>query len=357
MAGDDAAWPRIAVFGAGAVGCHFGAKLALAGAPVVLIGRPAHVAAIRERGLWFDSGGARTTVRLDADTSPDAVREADLVLLCVKSADTAQAARELAPRLRAGATVVSMQNGVDNVERARSAAPGLDPVAAVVYVGASMGGPGHVVHAGRGDLVIGEYAGGAAAAIDGVRVDAPTRSGDAAGGPGDAAYGTAPGRCARIAATFERAGVACRVSPDVRAELWTKLVMNAAFNAISALARARYGAIVADPAVAATMRAVVDECVAVARADGVALPGAETLHAAAMKLGAAMAGATSSTEQDLARGRATEIDALNGYVVARGDARGVPVPVNRALHALVRLLERERAAGAASTPPSPESPR
>jgi 2-dehydropantoate 2-reductase len=223
-----------------------------------------------------------------------------------------------------------------------------------------------VVHAGRGDLVIGEY-GPRTAAPDGAPRSAPgagsggvqrpvAPAASAASGPG-AADGTAASRCARIAATFERAGVACRVSPDVRAELWTKLVMNAAFNAISALARARYGAIVADPAVAATMRAVVDECVAVARADGVALQGAETLHAAALKLGAAMAGATSSTEQDLARGRATEIDALNGYVVARGDARGVPVPVNRALHALVRLLERERAAGEGATPPSPESPR
>jgi 2-dehydropantoate 2-reductase len=76
----------------------------------------------------------------------------------------------------------------------------------------------------------------------------------------------------------------------------------------------------------------------------VAIADGGTLHAAALALGAAMAGATSSTEQDLARGRATEIDSLNGYVVARGDALGVPVPMNRALHALVRMLERERAA-------------
>lgn len=316
----------MAVFGAGAVGCHFGAKLALAGAPVVLVGRVAHVDAIRERGLWWDSGGTRTTVRLAADTSADAVGDAELVLLCVKSADTATAARTLRPRLRAGAVVVSMQNGVDNVARARAAAPGLDALAAVVYVGASMGGPGHVVHAGRGDLVIGD-----------VPVDAsPDRAGPAA------AVGPHADRAQRVAAVFHRAGVACRVVADVRAELWTKLVMNAAFNAISALARARYGPIVEDPGCAATMRALIDECVAVARADGVALGEAAALHASALALGHAMAGATSSTEQDLARGRVTEIDALNGYVVARGDALGVAVPVNRALHAMVRLLERER---------------
>lgn len=134
-ADDGAGWPRTAVFGAGAVGCYFGAKLALAGAPVTLIGRPAHVDAVRERGLWLDSAGRRTAVRLQADVSPEPVRDAQLVLLCVKSSDTAEAARAIAPRLAAGATVVSMQNGVDNVERARAAAPALDPVAAVVYVG------------------------------------------------------------------------------------------------------------------------------------------------------------------------------------------------------------------------------
>lgn len=317
-------WPRVAVFGAGAVGCHFGAKLALAGAPVVLVGRPAHVEAIRARGLWWDSGGARTTVRVEADTSADVVREADLVLLCVKTSDTPSAARELLPRLLPGATVVSMQNGVDNVERARAAAPGLDPIAAVVYVGASMGGPGHVVHAGRGDLVLGEVPGGPGGAD-----------------PGHAGHA---GRVARVAAAFERAGVPCPTVPDVRAALWTKLTMNAAFNAISALTRARYGELVADAGIAATMRAAIGECVAVARAEGVPIDDADALHAAALRLGAAMAPATSSTEQDLALGRPTEIDALNGHVAARGEALGVPVPVNRALHALVRRLELGRGA-------------
>jgi 2-dehydropantoate 2-reductase len=230
-------------------------------------------------------------------------------------ADTPAAAREIAAHRAPHAIVVSMQNGVDNAERAREAG-GFDVLAAVVYVGASMGGPGHVVHAGRGDLVLGAWPGAPAAAV-----------------------GT-------VADTFERAGVACRASDDIRAELWTKLVMNATFNAMSALAHARYGALVAAPGAVATMRSIVGECVAVARADGVRLPEADELHAAALRLGQAMAGATSSTEQDLARGRPTEIDALNGYVVRVGDAHGVPVPVNRALHALVGLAERARAGAA-----------
>lgn len=309
---DAAAWPRVAVFGAGAVGCWYGARLARAGAPVVLIGRPVHVDAIRRDGLRVDSAHGSETVAIGADTSADAVRGAGLVLLCVKSNDTAEAARAIAPHLGRDAVVLSMQNGVDNVERARDAA-GLDPVAAVVYVGASMGGPGRVVHAGRGDLVIGELPGAA---------------------------NPDPARVARVAEVFRRAGVACEVSPDVRAALWTKLVVNAAYNAVSALAGARYGAIVDDAGALAVQRDLVAECAAVARADGVALPPPEALTDAVRAVGRAMTGATSSTEQDLARGRPTEIDALNGYVVRRGDALGVPVPVNRAMHALVRLRER-----------------
>src|SRR5690606_12923984 len=82
------AWPTVAVFGAGAVGCYFGAKLAEAGAPVTLIARPAHVDAIRRDGLLFESGGAQRRVTIAADTSPEPIREADVVLFCVKTRDT-----------------------------------------------------------------------------------------------------------------------------------------------------------------------------------------------------------------------------------------------------------------------------
>lgn len=312
-------WPRVAVYGAGAVGCFFGAKLAEAGAPVTLIGRAAHVEAIRRDGLLFDSPGATRRIRIDADTGPDAVREADLVLFCVKTRDTAEAARALAPLLRADAVLVSLQNGVDNVPKLRDA--GIDALAAVVYVATSMPAPGHLLHAGRGDLVIGEY---------GER----TASGSAETAVQPSA------RARRVAAWFERAGVPCRLEPDARGELWTKLVMNCAFNSISALGRSRYGAMLDDADVRALMREAIGECVAVAQADDVAIASVDTLNEAAMRLGEAMREASSSTAQDLARGRPTEIDSLNGYVARRGQALGVATPVNRTLATLVRLLER-----------------
>lgn len=304
-----ASWPRVAVYGAGTVGCFFGAKLAEAGAPVTLIGRAAHVEAIRRDGLLFDSPGATRRVRIAADTGPEAVREADLVLFCVKTRDTADGARALAPLLRADAVLVSLQNGVDNVPRLRDA--GIDALAAVVYVATSMPAPGHLLHAGRGDLVIGEY---------GVRPEFA--------------------RARQVADWFERADVPVRLEADLRGELWTKLVMNCAFNAISALGRSRYGAMLDDAEVRALMREAIGECVAVAQADGVAIAGVDALYDAAMRLGAAMRDASSSTAQDLARGRPTEIDSLNGYVARRGQALGVATAVNRALTTLVRLLER-----------------
>jgi 2-dehydropantoate 2-reductase len=317
-------WPRIAVLGAGAVGCYFGGMLARAGAPVTLIGRPPHVEAIGRDGLFMETLYFSAQVPISAAESVDAARLADVVLFCVKTLDTEDASRALAPHLDAGAIVVSLQNGVDNVERIRAAA-GIDAIPAVVYVAAEMTAPGRVKHTGRGDLIIGDPAGG-----------------DARRGQLD-----------KVAGLFARAGVPCAVSSNIAGELWAKLIMNCAYNAISALTRARYGRIVGNPGTRDLMRAATEEVMAVGRAAGVRFPDKDLVEAV-MQLGAAMAGAQSSTAQDVGRGKRTEIDSLNGYVACRGAELGVPAPVNRTLHALVKLLEEANpgqagAAGQAAT--------
>jgi len=301
---------RVAVVGAGAVGCYFGGMLARAGVPVTLIGRAFHVEAIQRDGLFLERSDFQGYVRSDADVHIEAVRKAAIVLLCVKTVDTESAAVALAPHVGDGAILVSLQNGVDNVERIRRAT-GIDAIPAVVYVAVEMTGPGRVTHSGRGDLIIGELL-------------SSTRR---------------PGRLEHVEALFTLAGIPCRVSDNIAAELWTKLVINCAYNAISALGRARYGLIKDNPLTRDVMRQVIAEVVAVATAAGVFLPDAEHLTTAALKLGQAMAEATSSTAQDLARGKPTEIDSLNGYVARRGAELGVPAPVNSTLHALVKLLE------------------
>jgi 2-dehydropantoate 2-reductase len=302
--------PRVAVVGAGAVGCYFGGMLARAGVPVTFIGRQPHVEAMERNGLHIEGLRVRERVAVRASTDIAAAGGTDLILFCVKTTATSAAARDLSPHLRYGAVVVSLQNGVDSVERIREAA-GLDASQAAVYVGAEMSAPGVVHHTARGDLVV------------------------AAG-------------CEAIAALFERAQVPCRVSADIRAELWTKMMLNCAMNAISALARTSYGAIVHDAGSRELMRMAIDEGVAVARAEGVALD-ARALMEAANRLGESAGATFSSTAQDLLRGKPTEIDSLNGYLVRRGVQCGIATPVNQTLHVLVKLAEARADGGGLRT--------
>jgi len=305
-------WPkRVAVVGAGAVGSYFGGMLARAGFSAVLIGRPAHTEAIRRDGLLMESIHFRERVCAEVSTDLAAVRGADFVLFCVKTRDNEQVARLLAPHLMPDATVLSLQNGVDNVERIR-AASGIEALPAVVYIAASLPAPGSVKHAGRGDLVVGLLPW----QQDGLRAE----------------------QLQRISQLFPKAAVPCRVSENIEGELWAKLVVNCAGNAVTALGQASYRRAAHLALARQVMLDAALEAIAVARAAGVVLPAGDLL-AAGLKLAEQLGEATSSTTQDLQRGRPTEIDSLNGYVVRRGQELGVPTPVNQTLYALVKLLE------------------
>ncbi|EHR72168.1 2-dehydropantoate 2-reductase [Burkholderiales bacterium JOSHI_001] len=304
--------------GAGAVGSFYGAMLARAGHPVTLIGRAPHVQAIQQQGLLLHMAGQVHTVPVAASTDLAAVASADLVLFCVKSTDTEALARQIAPLLHPDALVLSLQNGVDNAATmARHLRQHVVP--AVVYVATAMPEPGTVAHHGRGDLVIGPL--NAAAAKDPLLQQ----------------------RLQAVVDLFATAQVPVRLSPDVMAELWSKLMVNCAYNAISGLAQLPYGRMAALPAIVEVQRAVVREVVAVAQADGQILSLDAALEAMG-RIALAMPAQYSSTAQDMARGKPTEIDHLNGFVTRRGAELGVPTPVNQTLHALVKLVEAGRSA-------------
>ena len=292
---------KIAVMGAGAVGCYYGGMLGRAGHEVTLIGRQAHVDAVRSGGLRIETKAFDARVPVQASTRADGVRGAQLVLFCVKSSDTESAGRDMAPHLDAGAVVLNCQNGVDNAER-------LQPLLrqrvapAVVYVATEMAGPGHVRHHGRGELVV-----------------APDVASQ------------------ELKEMFGSAGVPLQVSENVAGALWMKLIVNCAYNALSAITQLPYGRLVAGEGIEAVMRDVTDECLALARAVGVQVPG--DAHEAVRQIARTMPTQHSSTAQDLARGKRTEIDHLNGFVVRKADALGIAAPVNRTLHALVKLME------------------
>jgi 2-dehydropantoate 2-reductase len=298
---------KVAVMGAGAVGSYFGGMLARAGGDVTLIARGAHLEAMQKDGLFIDSIRFQEKVPVKISGDPSAVRGADLILFCVKSLDTDSAARSIAPHISPDAVVLSLQNGVDNVEKIKQAT-GLIALPTVVYCAAALAAPGRMRHAGRGDLVIG---------------NTPTEP------------------AASIAATFENAGVPCRLSDNIQGEIWRKLVLNCASNAITALTRAGYALAVRNPYTRQIMIQTVQETVDVATAAGVRMPiaTAELTKQLLDIFESYGTEAVSSTAQDLARGRKTEIDALNGYVARRGAELGIPAPVNQTLHALVKLVE------------------
>jgi len=297
---------RFAVMGAGSVGCYFGALLARAGHAVTLVGRQAHVQAIQAQGLRLQTATQDAHVAMGASTDASAVAGADVVLLCVKSTDTEDAARQMAPHLAPGALVLTLQNGVDNDERVRAVLGPAQPVAAaVVYVATAMAGPGHVRHFGRGELLLGPCA-----------------------------------LSERLARELATAGIPTELSDNVRGALWAKLVINCAYNALSAIVQQPYGWLVQQDGAAEVIADVVAECLAVAQADGVQLPG--DVVAAVRAIAQTMPGQLSSTAQDLARGKPSEIEHLNGYVAKRGAVLGVATPVNRTLLVLVRMAEAGR---------------
>jgi 2-dehydropantoate 2-reductase len=311
--------PKIAVLGAGALGSYFGGMLARAGLDVTLIGRQGHVDAINRDGLLLQSGGAEERIALAATTDIAALGGAGVVLFCVKSLDTEDAAAKMAPHVAPDAVILSLQNGVDNSERIRAHVSN-QVIPVLVYVGANIPAPGHVRHTGGAHLIVGQLA--------------EFRGRDAEGSLLD-----------DIVALFTRAGLAVRISGDIEADLWIKLVMNCAYNAICALCSAPYGRMVASPEVVHVMRDVVAEVVQVAQAKGVELPG--DIADTAIKFADAMPQTMSSTAQDIAKGKRTEIDHLNGYVARQGEALDIPTPVNRTLSALTKLLEQTRSASSA----------
>jgi len=269
---------------------------------VTFIGRPAHVDAINAHGLLLDTQFFRGYLPAKAATDAASLASPDLVLFCVKSADTEEAGRSLAGCLRPETSVLSLQNGVDNPQRLRKLT-GHPVIPAVVYVGSEMAGPGHVRHHGGGDLVI-----GAAPASE------------------------------MLAQTLDAAGIRTTIADDIEVTQWSKLVTNCAFNALSAVAGISYGPMLEVEGTRDVVASAVQEAVMVARASGVSMP--EDILEQILKIPAAMPNQMSSTAQDVARGKPSEIDFLNGYVVRKGAELGVPTPTNQALQVMVKLAER-----------------
>ncbi len=316
---------RVAILGAGATGGFLGARLARAGADVVLIARGTHLQAMRESGLHLIEPGSESIVRVEATDDLEAVRSADFVFVTLKAHSVPAIAERLAASLGAGTAVVSAQNGIpwwyfqrhggelegihlETVDPGGMIGRTIDPrrvIACIVYPATSVVGPGIVRHVEGERLSLGE--------LDGSHTE----------------------RISALSGLLTGAGFKAPVQPRIRQELWVKLMGNAVFNPLSALTRASLGAMAESPVLAPVVRAAMEEVDAVAGRLGI------EIHVSIDQRirGAARVGDhKTSMLQDLEARRPLEIDAITGSVVELAGRLGVPVPHLETIYASVKVL-------------------
>jgi 2-dehydropantoate 2-reductase len=323
----------ILIAGAGSIGSVIGAKLRAAGYPVTLLGRRRHLEAIAARGLEL-SGLFGDHLGLQAArgfTLADDPARLDvpfpLILFTVKSYDTAAMARALAGRLAADGVIVSMQNGLGNLETLAEHFGPNRVLGARVIFGAELPRPGaaHVTVFAE-PVAIG-----------------PAPGGEAATGLERHAKQIADAK--QISDLISAAGIPSHWCADIMPTLWTKVLYNAALNPLGALLRIHYGALAADPDLRRIMDQVIEEAFAVARRLGVALPFADTGEYRALFYGKLVPSTYDhrpSMLADLERRGRTEIGALNGKIAELAESMGLAADINRTLTGLIRASERQR---------------
>jgi 2-dehydropantoate 2-reductase len=302
---------KIAVLGAGAVGCFFGGMLARAGKEVLLIARDNHVQAIKKNGLSMEFQDSQEYVSIEASSNIKDIADADLILCCVKSPDTERVMREVKDLIKPDALILSLQNGVDNAERISQVVPN-HAISAVVYVATGMGGDGHVKHFGRGELIIGQLGGHENISVE----------------------------LEEICSLFLSAQIPCVVSSNIQRELWLKFLVNCSYNGISAIGQITYGEMVQQESIRQLIKDLTDEFLLVANQEKIDISLAEA-QMANEQIAKTMAGQRSSTAQDLMRHKPTEIDYLNGLIVRKAKQRGLNVPNHQAIYALVKMIEQK----------------
>ena len=304
---------KVAVYGAGALGGYFGSRLAAGGADVTLIARGAQLAALRAEGLRVRSPLGDLELHPTAVADPSDVGPADLVLFCVKSYDTAEAAGRLGPLLRPETAVLSLQNGIDNEDRIEAVIGPGHVMGGAAFVFVALAAPGVIEQTGTANrIVFGE--------LDGGRRD----------------------RGERVLAAFVAGGVDAEMTADIRAQLWSKFSFICAVAGMTAAVRLPMGPIRDDPVSWAMFRSILEEVAALARAEGVDL--APDLVDRQITLASGLAADSySSLYHDLMRGRRMELEALHGVVTTRARAIGLTVPTCEAIYAILRpWAERNR---------------
>jgi 2-dehydropantoate 2-reductase len=298
---------RTLVMGAGGVGGYFGAQLARAGFEVVFVARGAHLAALRAKGLKVESDLA--PVQLDkvaVDSDPTRLGVADVVMFCTKLWDVEEGGRAIAPALAQDGIVIPFQNGVESHLMLRNVLGEQRVAGGVAQISATIRAPGVIGQMGPfARLRVGSF--------------------NAAQAP----------RVQAFADACKKSGIDVDVVADIERALWEKFIFLTALSGLTSLARQPVGVIRSDPDLRATLAAVIDECIAVARAHNVTLDA--NVSATTLKLADSLPpGMLASMAVDLARGNRLEAPWLAGAVVRMAREAGLAAPVNATIYAALK---------------------
>jgi 2-dehydropantoate 2-reductase len=300
---------RIGVMAAGAVGGYFGGRLAAAGHDVVFFARGAHLEAIRKAGLKIESPLGDLHLRdAQATDDPSTVAPVDVVIFAVKLWDLEQAAASLRPLVAGATRVITVQNGIDAVERVAPILGADHVVGGYAQIATVIGSPGAIVHSSKFALF---------------RFGHADRRAD-------------PTLTAFVAAARE-AGLDVALAEDIDVELWKKFVFLSTMAGMTSATRQPIGPILADPDTRALLHSLLREVVAVGRAKGVGLPADHADKALAFADETLPRGMKASMAHDLERGNRLELDWLTGKVVELGRTLGVPTPASEAVYAILKL--------------------
>jgi 2-dehydropantoate 2-reductase len=299
---------RIAAMAAGAVGGYFGARMAAAGHDVAFIARRAHLDAIRRNGLVIKSTHGDLHLKdVNATDDPKEVGPVDVVLFAVKLWDTEKAAELARPLVGPDTRVITLQNGVDSVERV---APVLGPdktIAGTAYIATVIAEPGVISHTSKFAIL---------------------RVGRVDGRPDE--------KLNAFAAAAKAANIDITVMPDMNSERWQKFIFLSSMAGVNCATRMPIGKVLADPDTRAFYRRLLEECFAVGKAKGVNLP-ADYVDDRMAFSDNAPPGMKASMLHDLEAGNRLELDWLTGKVVSLGKQLHVPTPMSEAVYAAVKL--------------------
>lgn len=302
---------QILVVGAGSVGGFFGAHLAKSHPHVSFLLRPKTLAAITQHGLTVRSAAGTFTVHPPAASDPRALATPDLIILGVKAYDLDDVMAQIEPVMTDRTVLLTLQNGIETEDRLLARFKRDCVVGGVAFIYSKIAEPGVIEHYKKGAVAIGELMGHESA------------------------------RLLQIRDLFAAAGIPCQLSTDIRRSKWEKLCWNCVFNPLTVLINDRVAKALEFPEMLRVIHQIVEEVAAVAAAVKVPLP--PDMPQRVVKWTQELRDIHTSMYDDWKAGRPTEIDALNGYIVRKGRALGIPVPLNEALTAMIKTIsERER---------------